>query len=70
MTAGASPVRVDRPPAPDLGRLTIGCMSLGLDSGGEWNSGRFVPDRETGIAWVRRAIVELGWSGISQKLPR
>lgn len=35
-------------------------MSLGIDSGQEWNSGRFVPDQAAGIAWVRRAILELG----------
>ena len=37
-------------------RITLGCMSLGEDSGDRWNSGRFVPDKDTGITWVRRAI--------------
>jgi aryl-alcohol dehydrogenase-like predicted oxidoreductase len=41
---------------PGLSPITLGCMSLGVDPGDAWNTGRFVPDRETGIAWVRRAF--------------
>ena len=44
----------------NFGPITVGCMSLGIERGNEWNAGRFVPDKATGIAWVRRAHRELG----------
>ena len=42
-----------------ISSLTLGCMSLGVDDGSKWNSGRFVPDKDTGIRWIRHAF-ELG----------
>lgn len=39
----------------DLGPITLGCMSLGTAPPGAWNEQRLVPDRATGIAWVRQA---------------